>query len=328
MNSKQSELRQDIVSGDWIVVAPGRANRPHTIKATTRKHAPKSSCPFENPQDSGNKPPILIYPDQKDWQLQILENKYPAVMHHKVCGTISKVGPYPVVPAVGHHDLLITRDHEKNFPHLSKKEADQVFQALRDRYLMLFNDKCLDYIFMLHNWGPGAGASIFHPHYQVIALPVVPPDVQHSLNGSKKYWDKNKKCVHCVMLAYEMKEGKRIVYENEGAVALAPFVSRSPFEVRIFPKKHLPFFENTLDEDISYAVEALQQVLKKFEKKLKDPDYNFFIHTAPLRDKKSYEHYHWHIEAYPKVSIKAAFEAGTGVEINDVDPDLAAKLLS
>lgn len=324
---ENSELRQDIVSGDWIVMAPGRAKRPHTIKASARKRTPKTKCPFENPQKSGNKPPILIYPDQKKWQLQIVENKYPAVMHHKVCPQVSKAGPYPIMAAAGHHDVLITRNHEKNFPHLSKEQANQVFQALRDRYLMLFNDKCLDYIFMLHNWGPGAGASIYHPHYQIIALPVVPPDVQHSLDGSHKYWAQHKKCVHCVMLEYEMKEGKRIVYENAGAVALAPFVSRSPFEVRIFPKKHLPFFENTLDEDMVYVVEALQQTLRRFEKKLGDPDYNFFIHTAPLRDKQKQEHYHWHIEAYPRVSTRAAFEAGTGVEINVVDPDQAAKLL-
>ena len=129
------------------------------------------------------------------------------------------------------------------------------------------------------------------------------------------------------MLEYELKEKKRIVFENKGAIAVAPFVSRSPFEVRVFPKKHLPYFENTLDEDMEYAVEALQQVLKRFEKKLRDPDYNFFIHTAPLQNKKKYEHYHWHIEAFPRVSIKAAFEAGTGVDINDVDPDFAAKFL-
>ncbi|MDP1719219.1 MAG: HIT domain-containing protein [bacterium] len=324
---ENSELRQDIVSGDWIVVAPGRAKRPHTVKVAARKRAPKTTCPFEDPQKAGNKPPSLIYPDGKNWQLQIVENKYPAVMHHKICGKLMLKGPYPTMLAAGHHDLLITRDHNKNFPHLSKEQANQVFQALRDRYLMLFNDPCLSYIFMLHNWGPGAGASIYHPHYQIIALPVVPPDVQHSLNGSHQYWEKHKKCVHCVMLEYEMKEGKRIIYENEGAVALAPFVSRGPFEVRIFPKKHMPFFENTLDEDIAYVVDALQQTLRRFEKKLKDPDYNFFIHTAPLRGKEEQEHYHWHIEAYPKVSIRAAFEAGTGVEINDVDPDQAAKLL-
>ena len=129
------------------------------------------------------------------------------------------------------------------------------------------------------------------------------------------------------MLDYELKEGKRIVFENAGAIAVAPFVSRSPFEVRVFPKKHSSYFENTLDQDMEYVVEALQQVLKRFEKKLHDPDYNFFIHTAPLRDKKKFGHYHWHIEAFPRVSIRAAFEAGTGVDINDIDPDFAAKLL-
>ncbi|MEK7641048.1 MAG: DUF4921 family protein [Patescibacteria group bacterium] len=324
---KNSELRQDIVSGDWIVVAPGRSKRPHPKSVPKRKHIPKSRCPFEDPQKSGNKPPILIYPDQKKWELQIIENKYPAVMHYKICGKPMFKGPYPTMLAAGHHDVLITRDHDKNFAHLSFKQANQVFQSLRDRYLMLLNDPCLNYIFMMHNWGPTAGASIYHPHYQMISLPVVPPDVQHSLTGSSRYFHQHKKCVHCIMLDYELKEGKRIVFENAGAIAVAPFVSRSPFEVRVFPKKHSSYFENTLDQDMEYVVEALQQVLKRFEKKLHDPDYNFFIHTAPLRDKKKFGHYHWHIEAFPRVSIRAAFEAGTGVDINDIDPDFAAKLL-
>lgn len=129
------------------------------------------------------------------------------------------------------------------------------------------------------------------------------------------------------MIEWEKKKKNRVIYENAGAIAFAPFVSKSPFEVRIFPKKHLPYFENTLDESIDYAVDALQNALRKIEKNLKDPDYNFFLHTAPIRNKASYKMYHWHIEVIPKISIRAGFELGTGVDINPVDPDEAAALL-
>ena len=129
------------------------------------------------------------------------------------------------------------------------------------------------------------------------------------------------------MIGWEKKYKKRIVYENEGAIAFAPFVSKNPFEVRIFPKKHLPYFENTLDQEIDCVTDGLQQVLRKLEKNLKDPDYNFFIHTAPIRDKEKYKMYHWHIEVAPKTNINAGLELGTGVEVNEVDPDEAAKLL-
>lgn len=129
------------------------------------------------------------------------------------------------------------------------------------------------------------------------------------------------------MIDWEKKQKKRIVYENAGAIAFTPFVSKNTYEIRVFPKTHLPFFENTLDEEIDYAVDALQSVLKKVEKNLNDPDYNFFIHTAPIKNKEKYKMYHWHIEVVPKLSINAGFELGTGMEINEVDPDQAAALL-
>jgi UDPglucose--hexose-1-phosphate uridylyltransferase len=324
-----SELRQDLVSGDWIIIAPRRAKRPHQfIKREKRKKAPVSGCPFENPQKAGHSEPILLYQNLSlDWLVQVIENKYPVFTHRNVCGEIFKKGPYSMIEGVGHHDVVISRDHHKNFVHLGKKTANLVFQAFRDRYLTLLNDKCLAYISIFHNWGPKAGASIYHPHYQIIATPIVPPDIGHSLAGSDRYFRKRKKCVHCTMIEWEKKEKKRIVYENKGAIVFTPFVSREPFELRIFPKRHLPYFENTLDEDLEWVVDALQKALLKIERRLADPDYNFFIHTAPILDKDKHKHYHWHIEILPKISISAGFELGTGIEITVVDPDEAARIL-
>ncbi len=325
-----SELRQDPVSGDWIIIAPGRSTRPNMIKkagVAKRKKASKSTCPFENPQASGNREPILIYPDKKNWRVQVLENKYPALRHQKACAVSHTSGPFAMLEANGHHDVIITRDHQANFPKLSTEDANQLFQAFRDRYLTLGADSCIAYALFLHNWGPAAGASIYHPHYQMIALPVVPPDVHHSLEGSLRFYKEKKQCVHCEMIDWEKKEKTRVIFENDKAIAFAPFVSRGPYEIRIFPKQHQPYFENALDADVAAAVEALQFTLRQMEKKLGDPDYNFFLHTAPIKNKDNYKHYHWHIEAIPRMNIRASFELGTGVEINDVDPDVAAKLL-
>jgi len=316
------------VSGDWIVISPSRKKRPEQLvkKLSTRKKVSKKQCLFEDLKKVSPVEPILTY-GEKDWRLAIVENRYPAFAHKQSCPLPAKNGPYPIMDAIGHHELVITRDHDKNFPKLSANEAKQVFEAFRDRYLMLLNDKCVEYVSIFHNWGPIAGASIYHPHYQIIAVPVIPPDVNHSLKGSDRYFKEHKKCVHCVMLEWELESKKRIIFENEGAVAFTPFFSREPFEIRVFPKKHLPYFENTLDADMDYAVEALQAALKKMQKNLKDPDYNFFIHTAPVKNKEKHAHYHWHIEVIPKTTIRAGFELGTGVEINVVDPDEAAKML-
>jgi UDPglucose--hexose-1-phosphate uridylyltransferase len=325
MNSNQ--LRQDLVSGDWIVISPGRKKKPNqSVKKNKRKKTPKSKCLFEDPKKVSGSDPVLIY-GGKDWQLVIVKNKYPAFFHKEACSLIEKKGPYSVMEAIGHHELVITRDHDKNFVELSADKARQVFEAFRERYRMFLKDKCVEYVSIFHNWGPKAGASVYHPHYQIIAIPVIPPDVSHSLNGSNRYFKECGKCVHCVMMESELKEKKRVIFENAGAIAFSPFVSRDPFEVRIFPKKHLPYLEDTSDEDLGYIVEALQFSLKKIKKNLNDPDYNFFIHTAPIKNKDKYGHYHWHVEVLPKISINAGFELGTGIQINDIDPDEAAALL-
>jgi len=325
---KLSQLRQDLVSGEWIVIAPKRGERPHDFRnKVRRRRAPIAGCIFENPQGIDHSEPILQFNDKHGWTLQIIENKFPAFTHRDVCSTIAKVGPYSVTDGIGHHDVVITRPHDKDFPDLNKEAALEVFRAFQDRYLMLTHDKCLAYISIFHNWGELAGASIYHPHYQIIAIPVTPPDFEHSVTGAMRFFKKYKTCVHCRMVQWEKEEKKRVIFENKEAIAFTPFISRSSFEIRIFPKKHLPFFENTNEADLAGVIAALQTALKMMKKTLRDPDYNFFIHTAPLANKKRYTNYHWHIEVLPKMNVSAGFELGTGIEINPVDPDEAAILL-
>ena len=324
-----SELRQDIVSGDWVMIVPSRAREgPSGLikKGEKRKKAPQKGCPFCNPKINPGKLRFL-YMKGKDWRIKIIENKYPVVTHKKFHARFFKKGLYSFVEGVGYHELIISRNHNKNFAHLNKKEASFLFQAFQNRYQLFSNDSCCAYVSIFHNWGPTAGASVYHPHYQMISIPVVPPDVKHSLDGSTRFFHKYKKCVHCEIIKTEKKEKKRIIYENKQAIVFTPFAAREPFELRVFPKKHLPCFEDTPRQDLEGIVEALQMALSKIEKRLNDPDYNFFIHTAPVKNKKKYEHYHWHIEIQPKISISAGFELGTGIEITIVDPNDAAKIL-
>lgn len=324
--SKYSELRQDIVSGDWILLAPGRARRPDAWKRKEpRRRVPVAGCPFEDPLKTHD--PVLVYEGKRGWEVAVVHNKYPAVFERSKCGQVFREGPYRRIEGVGYHNLVLTRSHDNNFAHLSSTQASQVFEAFRDRYVMLAADPCLAYVSIFHNWGPHAGASVYHPHYQIIAIPVIPPDVEHSLHGSATYFKQNGVCVHCKMMAHEKKERTRVIFENRGAIVVAPYVSRDPFEVRVFPKHHQPSFASALDEDLTDVAAALQTVLQRIERRLHDPDYNFFIHTAPTRDVKKYTHYHWHIEVVPKFNISAGFELGTGIEINVVDPDEAARVL-
>lgn len=333
-----SELRLDPVSGEWILISPSRFH-PEVLKRKKRKRfiPPQSEDIFKNPFESVNEHVILEYEkgkqlpefsseQSKHWRILILENKYPAVADH-VNRVSSRQSFFPVLPGVGEHDLLITRGYRDNFPRLSKEEAFHVFEAFRDRYLMFLPDPKIKYVSIFHNWGPQAGASVFHPHYQILAIPIVPPDVSNSINAARKYFSKHKKCVYCSMIEWEKRQGKRIILESKHAIAFAPFVSRNSFEIKIFPKAHRPFFQNTQDSELADIAHLLQRVLGKIEKNLHDPDYNFYIHTSPVDKKERNRFYHWHIEVIPRWNVPAGFEYATGIFINVVDPDVAAKIL-
>ena len=324
-----SEFRKDIVSGDWIVMAPERDTRPHDrSRKKSRKPSPVKSCPFEKlDSERQNWPPVMVYPNLKKWRMVLLPNKFPALINSGIGAHQFNYGPYLLKDGAGYHDIIITRNHHNNYVHLDPSEAYRVLWMMQERYKYYAEDKYMSYTSAFFNWGSTAGASVYHPHYQLLALPIIPPDVTHSLNGSERYYKKHHRCVHCEMLRFEKKQKLRIVMENDQAIALAPFVSRSPYEVRIFPKKHLTSFEFSKEKEVRGVSAILQQVLFCIEKNLRDPDLNVFIHTSPLRSGDKYRYYHWHLEIIPKIGSIGGFELSTGLEINTVLPEKVAMTL-
>jgi UDPglucose--hexose-1-phosphate uridylyltransferase len=323
-----SELRKDPVTGNWIVIAKGRAARLRGKRdGDSEEEDDIHTCPFEDPKASGNADPVLLYPSggEAGWSLQVIPNKYPAFAGGG-CPEITKVGPYAVQEGMGFHEVIITRDHTKHLAILGKEKVEEVLRAYRTRYLALKKEECVKYISLFHNHKKGAGASLSHPHSQLIAIPFLPSDIRRSLRGSGKFYQKHGECVHCAMLAWERKENKRIIFENEEFIAFCPFISRGAYEVRLLPKAHDAYFEKISDGGIQALSEILQEVLLRLYKNLENPPYNFYIHTAPV-DSGEYSHYHWHFEIRPKLETGAGFELGTGVEISAVEPERAAEVL-
>ena len=323
-----SELRQDLTSGDWVLVAPGRAARPKFLdkKKTARKPSPKSTCPFEDLKKSGNQPLILALPNEKNWRFAVIPNRYPAIERGSVCSVPFRQGIYHARTAVGTHRLLITRDHNKHFVDLSARDAEKVFEVFQMLHAEAAKDRCAAYVSSFYNYGPDAGASIWHPHYQILSLPIIPPHNVRSLRGSNEYFKKFGRCVRCDIIKVERRKKTRVVAENEHALALAPYASRRPFEVSVLPKKHWASFRETSPAAVRGVARALQSALRMMKKNVHDPDLNFFVHDTPL-DHKDYRHHHWHIEVIPKTSLEAGFEFSTRIDINVVDPDNAAAIL-
>ena len=319
-----SELRQDIITGDWVVIATGRAKRLQDyIFQKTEYPQMTEKCPFCFPEETGQEDDVLVYRrEDGDWSLRVLPNKYPAFSrsrapHHR------EEGPYFSMDGVGYHEVIITRDHERQIANLDPMEVAEIIDAYQDRYISLMNKKSVNFIGIFHNHGKDAGASIEHPHSQLMAIPIISPGVRLELNGAELYYKSNRKCVFCTIADWELESKKRLLFENDNFLAFCPFSSRAAFEIWVMPKKHKPYFERITNEEKVDLGEALQKVIYSIYQALDDPPYNFYLHTAPC-DGKDYPHYHWHIEILPKTSTWAGFELSTGVEISAIEPERAA----
>lgn len=327
--NKISELRQDMVTGDWVVIATGRAKRPKEYAEHNReimKEDPSKPCFFCYPEKTGQEKDVLIYQNSEgEWTLRVIPNKYPAFQRGARVKHIEE-GPYFMMDGVGYHEIIIMKDHEKQIAQLDAYRVAEIFDAYQDRYINLMNKKSVNYIDIFHNHGVEAGASINHPHSQLVAIPVISPYISLELNGAEQYHKMNKKCVYCTMIEWETEHKKRIVFENDDFLVFCPFASRMAFETWVIPKKHKPYFERTSVESKIKAGEALQVAISKIFKGLNDPAYNFYIHTSPC-DGKDYPHYHWHIEIIPHTSIWAGLEMSTGIEISTIQPEDSAEYL-
>ncbi len=324
--SYESELRQDIVTGDWVVIATGRARRPDEFATKERARDMNPHDPFAHPEESGQEKDLLIYrqPDG-EWSLRVFPNKYPAFSSRKTLRQLGE-GPYFAMSGVGYHELFVTRDGEKHIALLEEWQVAELIDAYQERYLALMNKKNVHYIQIFHNHGKEAGASIAHPHSQLMAIPVVSPYLQLELDGSERYFRSTRTRVYSTIVEYEQAERKRVVCENEYFIAFCPFASRAAFEVWIVGKRPSPYFEHITDEEKFALAQVLKQALASIYTGLKDPAYNFYIHTAPC-DGRDYEHYQWHIEILPHTSTWAGFELSTGIEVSTIQPEEAAKYL-
>lgn len=322
----QSELRQDIVTGDFVVIATGRAKRPDEFAQFERIAPDYTNDPFEHPEESGQEKDILIYRrDDGDWSLRVFPNKYPALSPRRKVQDLSE-GPYVALAGVGYHEIVVTRDPVRSLALLDIWQGAEVLDAYQERYLALMNKQGVNYIQIFHNHGKEAGASIAHPHSQILAIPVVSPYINLELSGAERYHKANKKRVYTIMVEHERESRKRLIFENEHFVAFCPFASRVAFEIWIVGKRANPYFERITEEEKFALAEALQKALFSIYQGLQDPPYNFYIHTAPC-DGKDYAHYQWHIEILPHTAVWAGFELSTGIEISTIQPEVAAPFL-
>lgn len=328
-----NEFRQDPVSGDWVLFSTERGKKPGSQEKESFYQS-KDSCAFEPERITEQELPVVIYSHGNivddlsgDWTTVVIPNKYP-VLKKGVCGPVERVGIFGIAQGAGFHELVVTRDHERSFAQFTKEETAEVIRAYRDRYSAIAQDGCGAYISVFHNHGHLAGASMFHNHSQILSMPMVPSTIVRHMDNAREYFEKTGARIHDVLIEWETKEDKRIVYQNDAFVVLCPYVSRTAYEMKIFPKMAGPDFSRISEADMSLLADALNTALAKLSAALHNPDYVFFIHTAPPgKENQDHAYYQWHVEIMPRFSIDAGLELETNVQVNTIDPNEAAELL-
>jgi UDPglucose--hexose-1-phosphate uridylyltransferase len=236
---------------------------------------------------------------------------------------------------VGAHEIVIeTNQHIANMADLSEGQIAKVLKCYSERVLDLEKDQRFKYVLIFKNYGKSAGGGpIRHSRSQLIATPVNPKRVKEELAGSRQYFDYHERCVFCDLIRQEIEQKDRLILDFDGFIAVSPFAARFPFETWILPKKHCSDFTSQDNKSLENLGKVLKIVLSKLKKGLNDPPYNYVVHTAPFRRKKTGywktidSDYHWHIEIMPRLTRVAGFEWGTGFYICPLTPEDSAKFL-
>ncbi len=321
------ELRKDPITSRWVIVSTERAKRPSDFGADPSPRR-SSLCPFCPGNEEKTPPEILTYrtPNGEKRGVRVVPNKFPALVAE---GNLHRRGKgiYDRMNGVGAHEVIIeTASHEQTLATMEERQVEDVLWAYRERILDLKKDPRLQYILIFKNHGEGAGASLEHPHSQLIATPIIPKRVREEVDGAKEYYNCNERCIYCDMIREESAEKRRVVLASDYFVSIAPFASRFPFETWILPRTHRASFEDAERQEYVCLARILKETLRRVERVLSNPPYNFVIHNSPFRE-DHHLHYHWHLEITPRLTRVAGFEWGTGFYINPTPPEEAAGYL-
>jgi UDPglucose--hexose-1-phosphate uridylyltransferase len=325
------EFRQDPVTGRWVIIAPGRATRPRQMTAPSIP-ALREACPFCAGNEALTPGEVWALRDPASeantpgWTVRVVTNKYPALDDR---GTeINRSDSfYRTAPALGVHEVIIeSPDHLVNLNELDAEQFEKILRAYRARWLALALDRRWRFLMIYKNHGDRAGATLEHVHSQMVALPQVPPQAVEEINGVNQHFTVTGRCVYCDIIEHELTHGERLVAQSEYFVVLCPFAPRFGFETWILPRKHAAAFERTSDHELVALGRTLREVISKLNGLYDNVPFNYLLHSARA-DLGSAEHYHWHLEILPQLSRAAGFEWGSGMHMNSIAPEEAARLL-
>jgi len=304
------ELRKDYVLDRWVIIATGRGKRPHQFAAKKEKQEVEV-CYFCPGNEHMTPPEITRVEENGNWVIRVFPNKFPAVIQegNPIIKTDNKY--YTFSSAYGNHEVLVeSANHDEQFADLSIKRIKQLLHMYNSRILELSKVNGINYVLVFKNQGKEAGTSIVHTHTQIISSSKIPDLVEKEIEANKDG------CKYCQIIESEKNSDRRVL-ENS-FVSFTPYASRFPFEVWVFPKRHVTCLDDLNDLELEDLANQLKNILTKL-KELNAP-FNFYLHYAPQG-----KDLHFHIEIIPRLAVWAGFEYGSDITINTMAPEEAAK---
>ena len=299
----KSEIRKDYFLNKYVIITPQRAKRPRDLREKTILE-PKVPCPFCE-ENIEKKLLIKTYDGGKNFLAKVLKNKFPVVTEDND-------------KAYGKQEVIIeTPRHGLEFADLSVSQLKKVLEVYADRTKIISKDKKIEYILVFKNDGGKAGASIFHAHSQILASQVLPPDVLEELQQMHNYQTEKGVCPYCEVIKKEEKSS-RIIFKDKNVVAFCPYASAYHYETWIFPRRHIDNITHLNQKELKGFAKALKKILSKLNSL--DISYNFFLHQV-IKDTDQ----HFYLKVQPRDSIWGGIELGSGMVVNSVSPEVAAK---
>jgi UDPglucose--hexose-1-phosphate uridylyltransferase len=325
------ELRKDPIIGRWVIISTERGKRPSSF-GTPEKNPSGEFCPLCSGNEDKTPPEVFAHrpadsqPDTPGWSLRVVPNKFPAL---RIEGELDRraEGMYDKMNGIGAHEVIIeSPEHHDTLATIPPTQIANILLTYRARINELYKDSRFKFISVFRNQGEAAGASLAHPHSQIIALPIVPKRLMEELQGAQDHFHHKERCVYCDIIRQEKEHGSRIISQNQDFLSLAPYASRFPFETWILPQHHSSSFEELPEHLYASLADIFSETVKRLAITLNDPPYNIMLHTSPLAEKVN-DYYHWHFEIFPRLTRVAGFEWGSGFYINPTAPEAAAQFL-
>lgn len=323
------ELRQNMATGEWVIIATERAKRPEEF-ASRREPGPsrprRDDCPFCPGNELQTPGLVFSLPPEGPWEARVIPNKFaalvPGVPLERSCD-----GHFRRATGYGFHQVVVeTRRHDLPLALQDPAGVDRVVEAWHRAYALLAASPGVEFVIPFKNHGEGAGTSLEHPHSQIIGLPIFPGHIRGRMEEAIRFYDAEGECVFCAMIRMERRAGARVVAENARFIAFVPYAAFSPFHLWIFPKAHASTFQELNDAGKADLSLILRTALRKLHMGLNDPDYNLMVRSGPA-DAPGLKYFHWYISIVPRLGRAAGFELGSGMYINTALPEESAAFL-